>query len=232
MDLREARWALGSCVMDVTLHLGELPVERRLALTYAPGPARPIILGLLALDTRLAGIVRQAREPLLGQLRLSWWRDRLGPGGPSGTSGDPLLDLLDDWGDQRGALAGLADGWEHLLNETQLDSADLVGFTEARAKACAAMAERLGESASATEAARAGRNWAVAELAAKLSDPVELELAAALAAGQDWRAVRLPRALRPLTVLHGLSRRSRGTAPLLSGPIDGLVAVRLGLLGI
>ncbi len=218
--------------MDLALHLGELPVEQRLALTYAPGPSRPVILGLLALDNRLAGIVRQAREPMLGQLRLSWWRDRLGPNGPSGTSGDPLLDLLDGWGAQRTALAGLADGWEHLLSETQLDAAALRGFIEARAQACAAMAERLGEGASAGEAARAGRNWAVAELASKLSDPAERELAGALAAAQDWRAARLPRALRPLAVLHGLARRSRGASPLLSGPIDGVVAVRLGLLGI
>lgn len=200
-------------------------------MAYAPQSARPIILGLLSLDTRLAGIVRQAREPMLGQLKLSWWRDRLSADRPIGSLGDPLLELLDLWGPHRSALAGLVDGWEHLLNDAQLDEAALSAFAETRGAACAALAERLGLPDRAEEAARAGHNWALADLALGLSDPAEIELAAQIIKTRDWRAVRLPRGLRPLSVLHGLTRRKQGTSPLIKGPIDGLVAVRLGLLG-
>lgn len=218
--------------MDLALHLEELPIERRLAWSYASQSARPLILGLFALDTRLGGIIRQAREPLLGQLKLSWWRDRLRGEALAGTLRDPLLELLDQWGSQRSALAGLADGWELLLDEGKLERAALVGFADARAAACAALADRLDLEDHSVEAARMGFNWALADLKLGLSDPGEVEQIDQLLRKRDWRPARLPRALRPLQVLHGLARRKQGAAPLLTGPIDGLVAVRLGLLGI
>lgn len=217
--------------MDTAHLLDDLPPERRLALAYAPGPARPLMLGLFALDTRLGGIVRAAREPMLGQLKLSWWRDRLGAVQVPTSPGEPLLELLLQWGDQRAALAGLVDGWELLLDEGQIGAAALSGFAEARACACAALARRLGLTQEA-EAARAGHDWALAELKLGLSDPAEIVAIDALLREREWRPVRLPRGLRPLQVLHGLSRRKQGAGLLLTGPGDGLVAVRLGLLGI
>ena len=93
--LRAWPQALGREIMDLTQHLHDLPIERRLALSYAPRAAQPITLGFLALDNRLAGIVRQAREPLLGQIKLSWWRDRLNAKEQAGALGDPLLAILD-----------------------------------------------------------------------------------------------------------------------------------------
>ncbi len=217
--------------MDLALHFDDLPTECRLALAYAPRAARPLVLGLLALDTRLAGIVRQAREPLLGQLKLSWWRDRLKAEAPVGGHGDPLLALLDQWGRQRSALAQLVDGWEHLLSEEPLDEAALIAFASARAMACAELAELLDAPEAIAEAGRAGRNWALVDLALGLSDPAEIALARKIIAEQNWRPVQLPRTLRPLAVLHGLASRKQGAGPLLSGPVDGLFAVRLGLLG-
>lgn len=217
--------------MDLAIHIEELPTERRLALAYAPKPAKPLVLGLFALDTRLAGIVRQAREPMLGQLKLSWWRDRLKSDPVAGQLGDPLLELLDQWGDQRSALAGLVDGWEYLLSDEPLDEAALLAFVEARAMACAELADRLALPEAIPEAGRTGRNWALVDLALGLSDPAELALVRQIIQAQDWRPVRLPRTLRPLAVLHGLARRHQGAAPLLAGPRDGLFAVRLGLLG-
>lgn len=217
--------------MDLTLPLDDLPIERRLALAYASRPARPLVFGLFAFDTKLAGIVRQAREPLLGQIKLSWWRDRLNAAVVPGGLGDPLLQLLDAWGPERSALAGLVDGWEHLLGQDRLEQSALIAFADARAAACAALAALAEAPGAAQDAARAGRNWALADLALGLSDLEEIELAAQIIKAQDWRPVRLPRELRPLVVLHGLARRKQGASPLLDGPIDGLVAIRLGLLG-
>jgi phytoene synthase len=64
--------------MDFSQLAATLPIERRLALAYAPGRARAATLGLFALDAALGNLVRAAREPLLGQMRLAWWREELG----------------------------------------------------------------------------------------------------------------------------------------------------------
>ncbi|WP_088310866.1 hypothetical protein [Novosphingobium sp. B 225] len=205
--------------------LDGLPVEQRLALAYAPVAARGLFAGLFALDTRLAGIVRAAREPMLAQLRLAWWRDRLGEGGGGA---DPVLIALAPVLQQGPALVAAADGWEALLGET-LNHAAAETFAAGRAAGMAAMAQALG--CPAAEAERAGRNWALADLAARVSNPAERAVVLDLIATQDWGRPALPRSMRPLAVLHGLARRQRGARPLIEGPVSLLCAIRLGLTG-
>lgn len=214
--------------MDLAPIIAELPIERRLALAYAPGGARRLTLGLLALDQRLAAVLRQAREPLLGQLRLSWWRDQLRGGPGALPEGEPLLALLGEWGQRLGDLAELVDGWEGLLGDTP----DFAGFARARGQGWAALAEALGYPDAGEAAARAGKQWALAELAIRVGDPAEREAVLTLIDAEQWSKSALPRALRPMTVLHGLALRSKGRSELLSGPVSALVAARLGLLGI
>jgi phytoene synthase len=213
--------------MTTTLHtelLPTLPPVQRLALAYAPASARPIWLGLLALDARLSGVVRTAREPVLGQLRLAWWRERLGEGAPP--RGEPLLALLESWGDTRAALVPLVDGWEAMLGEAPRDVAALVA---GRGAAVAALARMMGEEARETDAARLARGWALGDLPRQLAED-ERAAAYALALAHDWAPARLPRALRPLTVLHGLARRSHaGRAEASFGAL--LAGIRLGIFG-
>ncbi len=213
--------------MDLASLIAELPVERRLALAYGAGRARRLTLGLFALDQRLAGVVRQAREPMLGQLRLAWWRDQLTAPPRDLPAGEPLLELLEQWGEFRAGLAGLVEGWEGLLGEQP----DLAGFAAARGAACATLARCLDHPEAAESAARAGRDWAIAELPLRLSNPHERADAESFATTTGWAKVQLPRVLRPLLVLHGLARRSKGQTELLAGPGSGLVAARVGLLG-
>ena len=125
--------------MSDSLLLDGLPVEQRLALAYAPVVAQPLFAGLFALDTRLAGIVRTAREPMLAQLRLAWWRDRLGQGGGQA---EPVLAALAPLQGRDADLAALADGWEALLAE-RLDQAGVEAFLAGRAAASAALAQAL-----------------------------------------------------------------------------------------
>ena len=85
----------------------------------------------------------------------------------------------------------------------------------------------------ADEILTAGQRWALADLAANIGNPQERETVHAIA-GMIGPTRRLPRALRPLTVLDGLARRSLAAgagAPLLHGPLSGLAAMRLGLFG-
>lgn len=206
-----------------------LPPEQRLALAYAPARARAATLGLFALDARLAGVVRNASEPLLGQIRLAWWRDRLGENPQSWPEGEPLLALLRPWGEHAAVLRSLVDGWEALMGEPPAFEA----LAEGRAQACAALAIVLGETDFASEAERAGRSWALADMAGRLSSPDELAVVASMLNVQDLRRATLPRTLRPLAILHGLARRAvrhpeRG---LIGGPLALLSAVRLGILG-
>lgn len=215
---------------DSTL-LDALPLDQRLALVYARGRDRPLILGLFSLDARLAGIVRTAREPMLAQLKLAWWRDQLNKAPAARPAGDPVISLLEPFPQGSAELQRLVDGWEQLAGAAALTGPVIESFAEGRGSAFAALASGLGCGDSVAEAERAGRNWAMADLCTKLGDPAERAAALELAAIQDWRRPALPRSLRPLQVLHGLARRSRGAQPLLAGPAAMLAAGRIGLLG-
>lgn len=214
---------------DSSALLDGLPGEQRLALAYARADARPLFLGLFALDSRLAQVVRSAREPMLAQLRLAWWRERLAEATPRG--GEPVLALLAPLLAMGEGLSALADGWEALLGEGPIEQAAIEQFAEGRAAAYRLLARHLGDADAPAEAERAARNWALADLAAHLSAPDERAMAQSVAAAQDWRRPALPRALRPLAVLHGLARRHRGMRPLIAGPASLGAAIRLGLLG-
>lgn len=209
--------------------LGEaLAPLQRVALAYAPARSRPALLALLSLDARLAGIVRHSREPMLAQLRLTWWREQLIAGAGAAESGDPLLDALRAWPGERAALAGLAEGWEALTGAAPLPQGAFAMLADARGAAFAALAGSRH-----ADALRMARGWALADLAAHLSDLRERDAVLALATAHDWRQARLPRGLRPLAVLHALAARAiRRNIPLTAqGPAAAFGAMRVGLLG-
>ena len=217
--------------MDQSL-LALLPPVPRLALAYAPVRARPAWLALLVLDARLAQQLRNAREPILTQIRLAWWRDRLREPAAKWPQGEPLLAALADWRGEHGSLVALVDGWEMLLGEAPLTQAALEAFVAGRAVAASALAGMVGHPEAGETAYRAGKGWAIGDLAAHLSHPEELAAARILAERHDWRIARLPRALRPLAVLNGLSERSLNLRRRNISGNGFLLALRLGILGI
>lgn len=210
-----------------------LPLPQRLALSYAPFRSRLPFLAFLALDARLAGIVRQVSEPILAQMRLAWWRDILAKEPGERPSGEPLLELLGSWAGEEQALACLVDGWEFLLAEPPMASAQIEMFGQARSAPFAGLARLTGVPVDAEAAGQAGMGWVLADLANGMSNADERNAALGLARENTDVLPRLPRALRPLTVLAGLARRSvgRGGKPLLDGPASGLLAMRLGIVG-
>jgi phytoene synthase len=219
--------------MDSAPFLASLPVEQRLALAYAPRRSRDLLLAVLALDARLASVVRSIREPLLAQARLAWWRDRLGSDPSAWPQGEPLLDLLRRCRIDARSLVGLVDGWEHLLAGEPLQAGDIEALVSARSVALVSAGETLvGRPVPGLN--RVARCWALADLASRLSAPDERALARSLGAGEDWRGIALPRALRPVAVLGGLARRCRNELglPLLAGPGSALTALRIGLFGV
>ncbi|MEJ6009001.1 hypothetical protein [Novosphingobium aquae] len=219
---------MNALAMDAVLIDGLSPLYR-LALAYAPGPAKPAWLSFLSLDTRLAGLLRQARDPVLAQIRLAWWRERLEQAPCDRPRGEPLLARFADWPDGGSALSPLVDGWEALLGDPPLPLAALESFAQGRAAGISALAACMGLADPAPDLAR---SWAMADLACHLGDPREQALA--LKGLADCPApAGLPRALRPLLVLQRVSTRAarKGGAAHLTTPAALFTAMRAGLLG-
>ena len=205
-----------------------LPRPQRLAVAYASARSRPATLALLALDARLAAVLRARHEPIAAQLRLAWWRERLGEPVSAWPRGEPVLDALRSWHDPSG-LAGLAGGWEALLSDT-LTPAAIAEFVGGRGSAFASLASELGVNP-ISDAEAAARIWALADLAANISDGAERDLVVEY--GRDLVPPRLSASLRPLAILAGLGSAAlrKGGTPLLSGPTSMLLALRIGFTG-
>lgn len=203
-----------------------LPPAQRLAASYAPPTTARKWRALLLLDTRLAGFVSQASEPILAQMRLAWWRDQLRLPVPDRASGDPLLAAIGrDFTGQDAALISLVEGWERLVADAPLTDGAIDEFAKGRAAAICSIADE--------DAINPARVWALADLAAHTSDPNEKERVLVSAAGYPARPDKLSREMRPLAVLTALSLRSikRNGAPFLSNRLSVLLAIRVGLFG-
>ena len=204
----------------------ELAPPLRLAAAYAPGRARGLWTALLLLDSRLGRAALRASEPLVGQLRLAWWRDRFRSSAATWPEGEPLLAELAAWDGERPALEGLVDGWERLVGGDP-DPSDIAELAGARAEAVLALARLLGCAARMDAVAAMARYWALADLAHTLGSNEARDLAAAA----ETRAARLPRALRPLIILMDLPRWGEVQSADGSGLRALLRIVRLGMVG-
>ncbi len=209
----------------------ELPILSRLALAYAPASARDAWLIALTLDARLAGIVRAAREPVLAQLKLAWWRDRLAQEPADRPQGEPLLSKLADWQAGGASLAPLVDGWEALLAEPPLPAEAITAFANGRAALIGDLAQLVGADRAGAEAR--ARRWALADLSLHLGQGEERDVAVQALELAPQAAAPCEKPLRPLLILERLTARAcqRGARAALSSPVDLLVAMRLGLLG-
>lgn len=212
------------------LLLPALPQTMRLALAYAPPSARLQTLALLALDQRLAGLLRHSREPMMAQIRLAWWRETLERDAAEWPEGEPLLAALRSWNGGHRALVALVDGWEALTGEAPLAPEALEEMVDGRAAAFAGLAAALGREAEAEAARALGRRWALADLATKLNHPGESVVVRRLAQAEQGRPVRVSRALRALAVLEGLARDNLASGGQGSARTV-LKAMRIGLLG-
>jgi 15-cis-phytoene synthase len=89
----------------------------RLAIVYAKRSIQARLALLLQFDTRMAGVVGKATEPLVGQMKLAWWRDVIGMPPERRPVGEPLLGQLNavDDADLEGAILRLLDAWESIV---------------------------------------------------------------------------------------------------------------------
>jgi 15-cis-phytoene synthase len=154
-----------------------LPAPEMLAITYAPKVTAPLIRWLLLFDRRLDDVLARAKEPLIAQMRLAWWRDVLAKPAVERPKGEPLLALLADDPALLNAAQKLVDAAELLVGEP--DDAQVKNASAQRALTIFS----------------AYAKWTN-------SDPVMAEKLALAWAGQsDAVMVSIPRNLRPLSIL-------------------------------
>ncbi|MCP8889608.1 squalene/phytoene synthase family protein [Sphingomonas faeni] len=146
--------------------------DRELALTYADPAARPALKALFALDDTLGAILRTTREPLVGQMRLTWWYEALGRLDVAPAPAEPVLTALQTSvlpaGVSGTMLAAMTDGWEALL-EPVLDAAAVERFARDRGRRVFELAGLI-LSVSDARIGLAGEGWAMADLSQRLTD--------------------------------------------------------------
>lgn len=208
-----------------------LSAEAELALAWSPAKVRAPLTMALRLDRRLARIVARTTEPMLGQMRLAWWRDALAKPVSERPQGDAVLDGLGaTWGGREAALTAMIDAWEVLVTADALGAQEIEAFGTGRG----AFFKALGDDHGAAQSDRidtAAFRWAIADAAAGVSDPEERARLVSIGLAKGDARGRLPAHLRGLAVLDALAQRSlrRGGQPLMEGRGASLVALRAAI---
>jgi len=206
--------------------------ERRLAVAHAHGLARQGLATLFALDERLGEIVMRAKEPQIGMIRLVWWRDALAALDRAPPPAEPLLAAAAALRPDRIAgreLATIAEGWEALLDDAEIDADTATRHAQHRGAQLFRLAgrvlgdenERLGD---------AGEGWALADLGRHFAQPGRGDalLDQARAPLERAMAGRWPSSLRPLGMLTALALQdARHGVEALRPPASPLRLIRL-----
>jgi phytoene synthase len=181
----------------------DLDPERRLALAYVPGAARPALEALWRLDAAFAAILATGTQPLISQMRLAWWREALARLDSAPPPAQPLLQALATHVLPKvsGAeLAEMEEGWLILVSEAPLGPEELADYAALRGGLLFQYSARLlGDPA--FPVSQAGALWALADLArhGRRGDDAKTP--------PPESQVKWPRLLRPLGMLAVLSRR-------------------------
>jgi 15-cis-phytoene synthase len=209
-----------------------LPPEVDLALAWcAPKVRAPLSIGF-QLDRRLARIVARTTEPMLGQMRLAWWRDALGRPAAERPRGDAVLDAIGaHWAGRETALIAMVDAWEVLVTADILGPADIADFASQRGAFFAGVDDADESSAVMDRIAAAAHRWALADAVTGVGDAGERDLMIEAGLAREVSAVRMPRSLRGLAVLDALALRAlrRGGRPLMEGRLASLTALRVAI---
>jgi phytoene synthase len=92
MTRTRAEEASSAAVVREAARAGEL--DRYLAALLAPRRARPDLVALTAFLGEIARIPDQVSEPMMGEMRLQWWRDMIETADAGTSTGSPVADAL------------------------------------------------------------------------------------------------------------------------------------------
>ena len=156
--------------------------ERALALSYAPADRRAALHALFTLDAALGQVLQTTREPMVGQMRLAWWREALERLDGAPPPAEPVLQALAadvlPLAVTGAELARMVDGWEALLGA--IDARTIEDHGRLRGGVLFEQAGLVLDACS-DPLSEAGRGWALADLGNHLSDPTIATLARDLA---------------------------------------------------
>jgi len=130
--LRVPGWPRLTTNLDLVIaDLRQRDRDRYLAALYAPAGVRPALIALFGVDAELGVVVAGTTEPMIGEIRLAWWREAL-EGVDGGTvPAQPLLQLVAAELLPRGiggaALAGLEDRWLGMIGNSEVPAAHIEG---------------------------------------------------------------------------------------------------------
>jgi phytoene synthase len=180
-----------------------------------PAASRRAIEALWRLDVTLGAILATGRDPMVGRIRLAWWREALERLDTDPPPPEPVLQALAEHVLPRGVsgadLAPMEEGWAELLADGALDEAALRAYAEGRgARLFRLSARLLGSDGSGV--AEAGARWALADLARRSSDPAESRTAVEQAR-RSGAGAALNGRLKPLGMLAMLSGRDIERGP-------------------
>ena len=192
-----------------------LGADLGLALTYVPLRSRGALAALFAVDRAMGDVVRTTREPMLGPIRLAWWRERLEELGSAGAPAEPRLQAVERELLSRGIegteVAALEVGWAALLEDFpwHLSTIDAV---RARGRVLFAIGGVL-LGADSEELRAAGGVWAVVDCARHCSDRESRRtlLREAKLLAEPMMGLRYPAAARPLSMLGALAVHDIGS---------------------
>ena len=200
-----------SLVRD-TASLGE--PDRYLAALLAPADKAPGLLAIAAFCAEIARIPATIREPMMGEIRLQWWRDAIATGSPVKASGHPVADAVAE-----------AIGIYHLETEPFLAIIDARAFD---------LTGDLHADISGLEAYMAATEGLPFALAARVMGLAELPddviRNAGLAYGLARALCRLPALIHnggfpvPQSVLseHGVNRGGLAERPFAAATVSGV----------
>lgn len=172
----------------------DLKPPARLAIVYAPDRIRSAFSLLLRFDARFAAIVGNANEPLIGQMKLAWWRDALSADMRNRPKGEPYLSSLFALNDPilTSAAISLVDAWEYLVVEENWLEPTIDKFGSARGAAVFGSYTRMVALTEFPESL--ARQWAIDDLRFRFGERATVS--------QFIRpALPRKRVFRPLTIL-------------------------------
>jgi phytoene synthase len=184
--------------------IAEEPIgaDRELVLIHVPADVRDAFRALLGIDLAMADVVARSTDPVLGRIKLAWWRERLEELDSAPPPAEPRLQKAAQQLLPRGVsgadLAKIETGWETLL-DPEIDA----GLVAERGETLFQIAGRLLRAEDA-RLADAGALYALASVGRRglpeLLEPARARLA-------DLRGYRFGRRLRPLTMLARAAAR-------------------------
>lgn len=173
----------------------ELAPPTRLAIQYADPGYKAAFRLLMLIDQRLNDVVAKVREPLIGQIKLAWWREGFDSAATDRPKGESLFEALNASGQAipPAALDGLVSSWEALIGADEWTHDILLKHSALRS---AAIFGTYGKWVrSPTDLLGVGQAWAIASLAQAYPGRISPEDI------PSRPALPRERRVRPLTIL-------------------------------